>query len=52
MECKGYNNLEKNEISKSAETSTNKIELNMARKKFFNYAKNVKNSNEKNDVND
>ena len=24
----------------------------MTRKKFFNYAKNVKNSNEKNDVND
>ena len=44
-------NLEKNEISKSAETSTNKIEFNMKREKFCNNIKDGKNSNEKINMN-
>ena len=43
--------LEKNEISKSAETSKYKIELYMTKEKFCSYAKDKKNSNEKNNMN-
>jgi hypothetical protein len=45
-------NSEKNEISKTAEISTNKIELKMTREKFCNYAKDGKNCDEKNNMND
>ncbi len=45
-------NSEKNEISKTAETSKNKIEFRIKRKKIYNYAKVEKNSEEKNKMND
>ena len=43
---------EKNEISKSAETSINKIKLKTRKEKFCNYAKEGKNIKEKNNMND
>ena len=49
---KFVNDSEKNEISKSAETSINKIKLKTRKEKFCNYAKEGKNIKEKNNMND
>ena len=45
-------NSEKNEISKFAEISKNKIDFNKKREKLYNYVKVGKNIEERNDKND